>query len=228
MRDRNKWTIHSLTEQVGILSTALDQKARDVVALEAQIGYLKAENTQLRIQNDALQLRVASRNDIDGDTSASRTSRIPRSTDCLPLPPWKLYPKNTPPSCLTDQILQGFVDSIRAAGALALSSAREKAKAFPLKPNPSSLLDETHRSDDSISNVVADIVRTHPEIEGLPRQVAAFYLMSVFLKVHQRQEVSSAVDMYSGWSSLTETVGISCPSGSGLSLPSCQLRIPHG
>lgn len=189
MRDRNKWTIHTLTEQVGILSTALDQRARDLAALEAQIGFLKAENTQLRTQNAVLQRHMADRNDDDGDASASRTGHSPGSSGGLPSPPWKLVPKNTPPSCLTDQIVQGFVDTIRAAGALTPSWPRENTKVFPLKPNLCSLLDETHRSDDGISNVVADIIRTYPEIiSGLPRQVGVFYLITTFLKVSSYQE----------------------------------------
>lgn len=182
MRDRNKWTIHTLAEQVGMLSTALNQKASDLAALEAQISYVKAENIQLRTQYAALQLRMADRNNNDGDASTSRTS--PSSTDSSPLPPWKLYPKNTPHSCLADQILLGFVDKIRADGALTPSWAGEKAPVFPLKANLCSLLDETRRSEDAISDVVADVIRTYPEIvEGLPRQVAVFYLMSTFLKV---------------------------------------------
>lgn len=183
MRDRNKWTIRTLTDQVAFLSGTLDQKARDVAALEAQIRHLKGENTQLRTQNAAFHLSMVAQKGNDGDASSSRASHNPSGSGSLPSPPWKLYPKNTPPGCLTDQIVQGFVDRIRAAGGLMLSSRREKTNAFLLKPNLCSLLEETHRPEYDISNVVTDILGTHPEIEGLPRQVAAFYLMSTYLKV---------------------------------------------
>lgn len=184
MRDRTKWTINTLSEQVAVLSTALDQRTRDVAALEAKMGYLETENAQLRTQNAALQLSLLGR---DGDDQASEihAGHSPGSTVSLPSPLWELHPKNTPPSCIADQILQGFVDTIRAGGTLTgvPSSPREKAKKFPLKPNLFSLLDEKHRPDDDISNVVADVVRTYREIEGLPKQVAVFYLIATLLKV---------------------------------------------
>ncbi|KAM0517268.1 hypothetical protein ACHAPS_008235 [Verticillium nonalfalfae] len=38
-------------------------------------------------------------------------------------------------------------------------------------------------TEDDISNVVADIVRSYPEIETLPKQVAVFWNMALLLKV---------------------------------------------
>lgn len=182
MRDRTKWTIQTLSEQAAALSTALDQRAREVAALEAKVGCLEAENAQLRTQNAALQLSLMGRKkgDNDGDDgTVSQTDLSPGSITSLSRPLWELVPKNTPPSCMADQILQGFVDTIRSGG----SRPTDKAFEFPLNPNLCSLLDPKHRSDDDISNVVADVLRTYREIESLPKQVGVFFVMATLLKV---------------------------------------------
>lgn len=188
MRDRTKWTINTLSEQVTVLSSALDQRARDMQCLETKVGFLETENAQLRTQNAALQLSLMGRNDTDSANDvASLIGQSPAgSSTSLALPPWELYPKNKPASCLADQILQGFVDTVRANG-MPVSSPGEKAKKFPLKPNLCSLMDKEHRSDDDISNVVADVLRTYEEIESLPKQVAVFYVMATLLKVSTRE-----------------------------------------
>ena len=206
MRDRTKWTIHTLSEQVAVLSAALDQRARDMATLEGKVGYLETENAQLRTQNAALQLSLMGRRNSSGDggghdgaaASAAVATVSPGSVHSLPSPLWELYPKNTPPSCLADQILQGFVDTIRAsgtgsgsaAGTVVPSSPRERARRFSLRPNLCSLLDRQRRSDDDISNVVADVLHTYREIEELPKQVAVFYIIATLLKV--RQSVSES------------------------------------
>ena len=187
MRDRTKWTIHSLTEQVGVLTSSLDQRIHDFHALEARVRQLEGENAQLRAQNAALQLSLLGRGG-DADASAGSPSGVsqghsPGSVNNLSSPLWELVPNNTPPSCLADEILQNFVNKTRTGGLLMPMMPAEKAKRFPLKPNLCSLLDEKHRSEDLISNVVADIVRAYTEIQGLPRQVAVFFNMTLLIKV---------------------------------------------
>lgn len=184
MRDRTKWTINALSEQVAVLSSALDQRVQEVQAMDAKLGFLETENAQLREQNAALQLSLMGHTDMDSvaDSAAQIGPSPAASASSLALSLWELYPNNNVASCLADQILQGFVDTVRSTG-MAVSSPREKASRFPLKPNLCSLMDKDHRSDDDISNVVADVLRTYQEIESLPKQVAVFYVMATLLKV---------------------------------------------
>ncbi|CAM1505008.1 Fc.00g106450.m01.CDS01 [Cosmosporella sp. VM-42] len=179
MRDRNKWTIQTLSDQVACLSSALEERTRALGVMEAKLGFLESENSQLRTQNAALQLSLLGR---DNEDESGRSPGVVSTTSSFGTALWELHPKNTPPSCLADQILQGFVDAIRTEGVFNPSSPGERAAKFPLRPNLCSLLDESHRSDDDISNVVADVLRTYREIEGLPKQVAVFYIMATLLK----------------------------------------------
>ncbi|KAH6898114.1 hypothetical protein B0T10DRAFT_577616 [Thelonectria olida] len=180
MRDRNKYTIQSLSEQVAYLSGALKERARAFDMLETNLGFLETENAQLRIQNAALQLSLMGRHGVDDD--AAHSPGVVSNASSIGRALWELHPNNTPAGCLADQILQGFVDAIRAEGALLHTSPGERAARFPLRPNLGSLLEQNHSSDDDISNVVADVLRTYREIEGLPKQVAVFYLMATLLK----------------------------------------------
>jgi hypothetical protein len=174
MRDRNKWTIHTLTEQVSYLSYALEDRTRELGVLQARAALLEGENTHLRTQNAALQLSLMGR---DG---------IPNLKSLTAANPWEIPTKNSPPNCLADQILQGFVQSVRTESILSTTTVVERAAAYSLKPNLASLVDTTNRSGDDISNVVADLVRTYHEIYALPKQVAVFYLMASLLKVRQQ------------------------------------------
>lgn len=181
MRDRNKWAIQTLSDQVACLTSALDERNRAMSLLETKMGYLESENSQLRTQNAALQLSLMGRDGLGEETGHS--PGVVSNASSIGPALWELHPKNTPPSCLADQILQGFVDGIRTEGVLVPSSPGERAARFPLRPNLCSLLDKSHHSEDDISNVVADVLRTYCEIEGLPKQVAVFYVMGALLKV---------------------------------------------
>ncbi|KAH6999063.1 hypothetical protein BKA56DRAFT_41256 [Ilyonectria sp. MPI-CAGE-AT-0026] len=180
MRDRNKWAIQTLSDQVACLTSALDERNRAMSLLETKMGYLESENSQLRTQNAALQLSLMGRDGLGEETGHS--PGVVSNASSIGPALWELHPKNTPPSCLADQILQGFVDGIRTEGVLVPSSPGERATRFPLRPNLCSLLDKSHHSEDDISNVVADVLRTYCEIEGLPKQVAVFYVMGALLK----------------------------------------------
>ncbi|KAL2212990.1 hypothetical protein CC79DRAFT_1374457 [Sarocladium strictum] len=182
MRDRNKWTIHTLSEQVAALDAALRERTRDLGALEAKVSFLEGENAQLRTQNAALQLSLLGRNDEDGVDMPGASPGVASTVSSLSTPLWEMFPKNITPTCLADTILQGFITTMRAEGVQKASRSGQKAARFPLRPNLQSLLDKEHRSEDDISNVVADILGTYREIEGLPKQVAVFYLMATLLK----------------------------------------------
>lgn len=180
MRDRNKWTIQTLSDQVACLSSALEERTRALSVMEAKLGYLETENSSLRTQNAALQLSLLGR---EGNDDEGKSPGVVSTASSFGTALWELHPKNSPASCMADQILQGFVNAMRAEGLYKPSSPGERAARFPLRPNLCSLLDDANRSDDEISNVVADVVRTYREIETLPRQVAVFYIMATLLKV---------------------------------------------
>ncbi|KAI9902319.1 hypothetical protein N3K66_001671 [Trichothecium roseum] len=206
MRNRTKWTIQSLTDQVGALTSAVDQRARDLSILEARARDLEAENAQLRTQNAALQLSLmAHRQQTDnsngsnvddisaGSPAACNTSQSHCSpvkgvnvVPNLPLPLWELVPNNTAPGCLADDILQTFVDKTRADRLLSAVSPmkpEDQKRGFPPRPDPRSLLGgERIRSSDQVSDVVAGIVKAYEEIQGLPRQVAVFFNMTLLVK----------------------------------------------
>lgn len=184
MRDRNKWTIHTLSEQVAALDAALRERTRGIDVLEARVNYLEAENAQLRTQNAALQLSLLGRNgEEDGGDVTGASPGVASTVSSLSTPLWEMHPKNIAPTCLADTIFQGFIDTMRAEGVQKAMRMGHNSARFPLRPNLRSLLDREHRSEDEISNVVADVLGTYHEIEGLPKRVAVFYLMATLLKV---------------------------------------------
>ena len=60
MRDRTRWTIANLTEQVAFLTQVLDERTCDVSVLDSRLRILETENAHLRTQNAALQLSLTS------------------------------------------------------------------------------------------------------------------------------------------------------------------------
>ncbi|ROT38015.1 hypothetical protein SODALDRAFT_360336 [Sodiomyces alkalinus F11] len=198
MRDRNKWTIHTLTEQVAFLNHAVEEKNRQIFILQARLGALENENAHLRTQNAALQLSLMGRENEeaaaaaagasagnplpDGATRALTAPRLGQVAAATTLHPWEILPKDTSPTCLADEILQNFIDSVRTKALISPKPAHERAAAYSRKPRVCSLMDPRRRTEDVISNVVADIVRSYPEIETLPKQVAVFWNMALLLK----------------------------------------------
>ncbi|OIW28610.1 hypothetical protein CONLIGDRAFT_654811 [Coniochaeta ligniaria NRRL 30616] len=175
MRERTKWTIANLTEQVAFLSRALEERSQEAAITDSRICVLEAENSHLRTQNAALQLSLI------GFTGAQ--DQMVDGSDVAPEPnPWEMLPNTAPPTCLADQILQGFLSSKREERLSASETASDKVAAYAAQPNLVSLLDKDRRSDDDISNVVGDIIRSYLEINTLPKQVAVFYIMSTLLK----------------------------------------------
>lgn len=176
MRERTKWTIANLTEQVAFLTRALEERTQEAAITGSRICVLEAENAHLRTQNAALQLSLigftgAQDQVADGSVVAAEPN------------PWETPPNNAPPTCLADQILQGFLNSKREERLSPSENASDKVAAYAAKPNLAPLLDKDRRSDDDISNVVGDIIRSYLEINTLPKQVAVFYVMSTLLKV---------------------------------------------
>jgi hypothetical protein len=174
MRDRNRWTVHNLTEHVAFLTRTGEETARDVATLNTRLQALETENEHLRVENAALRLSLM------GDDTVQQPQLSPVAPIC---PPWETPPNNTPPTTLADQILQTFVETKRRGSVTASTPPVERAAAYPSISNLCSLLDKDQRTEDETSNVVCDIVRSYTEIETLPNQVAVHYVMSTLLKV---------------------------------------------
>ncbi|CAK7212825.1 hypothetical protein SCUCBS95973_001592 [Sporothrix curviconia] len=208
MRDRTKWTIYNLNEQVAFLTQMLSDRARDVNLLNSRMRMLETENSQLRAQNAALQLSLmgsqppndpaavaaaaaaaasaalaaganGTAGSIGGILPAGDTSsqgQVSMQKPEVVKKPWEVPPVDGPPTCLSDQILQGFITS------KVHQRSVDGALTFGFKPNLCSLLEKDRRTSDAISDIVGDIVRSYFEIDTLPKQVAVFYIMCSLLK----------------------------------------------
>jgi hypothetical protein len=176
MRERTKWTIANLTEQVAFLTRALEERSRQQTLIESRFCILEGENAHLRTQNAALQLSLIG-------FTGGQDHIADGPADGAEPEPWELLPSNAPPTCLADQILQGFLASKREQRLSVSGPVSDKVAAYAAKPNLVSLLDKDQRSKDDISNVVGDIVRSYLEIDTLPKQVAVFYILYALLKV---------------------------------------------
>lgn len=169
MRDRQRGLVQSLTEQVDFLTRTLDENLRGIGLLETRIVALEAENAQLRAQNAAWQLGLLGR------------SGVPEAPVTKRPEPWQIPPSNTTAGCLADSILQNFILKERIEKASMQQS--EGPDDTNLRPNPAFLIHEQKRTDDEVSNVVGDLVRSYSEIATLPKQAAVFYVMGVLSKV---------------------------------------------
>jgi hypothetical protein len=198
MRNRAKWTLESLTDQVTHLSKALEHESRQTGNLNHRVFVLEQENDQLRAENAALQLRflgdLAAENDGNGSTMggggigggppASTTGTL---SDALAdmvvvvdeLPEWSRLPLNMTPTCLSDQILQGFLGA-------QLQDRRAEMIATP-RPDLLRLINGSGPSGSTNANdVVLDVVKSYHEIDTLPKQVAVHFLMFRLMRVGAR------------------------------------------
>ena len=181
MRDRAKWTVHSLTEQVKALTKSLEDQSLHMQQLSHRMQQVESENDHLRVQNAALRLSLLGETDQQDGTGEDSGMRVPL---------WAVPPNNTPPSCLSDNILQDVVTR-RRTGRPSISHSNAPSPATPEsllnattypKPNLCALVDKNLRADDDISNTVSDIIRSYTEIEALPNKVAVSYTMTTLLK----------------------------------------------
>jgi hypothetical protein len=112
MRDRNKDTIQTLTHQVAYLTHALECETHRSGELACKVQTLESENNGLRVQLAALRPATPMLPPVDSTLNNT--------------PPWQVVPINTPPTCLSDQILQEFVQRQRTLHAgLTSDSQRE-------------------------------------------------------------------------------------------------------
>lgn len=170
MRERTKWNIQCLTSQVEHLTRALETETREKNDLYNRFLAVSEENDHLRVQKAALQLRLLGNGQTPPDGASSPTT----------IAPYERIPLNTAPSCMSDQILQTFVESRWEAYAFQTAG---RIESYPDKPDLSALFDgRPNRNVDETSSVVGDIVRSYTEIDTLPKKVAVHYLMSTLLK----------------------------------------------
>jgi hypothetical protein len=172
MRDRTKWQLQNLTEQVTYLSRLVEEKNEHNARMQVQVQSLQSELEQLKDENGALRLRLI------GQPIDSLESR----SDTLPL--WQIPTANTTPTCMSDQIIQSFVASSRAGEEIAPSTPglHTAVATYADRPNLCFLLDRNHRPADALSNMVGDIVLSYKEIETLPKQASVFYIIATLLK----------------------------------------------
>ncbi|KAF2264446.1 hypothetical protein CC78DRAFT_580519 [Lojkania enalia] len=163
MRERTKWNIAYLTEQVTHLTQALETETREKAELYNRFLAVSEENDHLRVQKAALQLRLLGNGQ---DPTEESPPNLPAGT----LMPYEAVPLNTTPMCMSDQILQTFVESRWEAYAFQTAGRVEN---YPDKPDLSALFDgRPNRRVDETSAVVGDIIRSYTEIDTLPKQVA--------------------------------------------------------
>ena len=167
MRDRANWTIYSLQEQVTQLTQTLAIERNEIAELRRAIHLVGAESDRLRSENASLRLQMLSRDEslLDPGTRA--------------LSPHEMVPMNKVPTCLSDQILQSFVESRRLTP-LSFDASNQLEAAEGLNINY--LLDRSqYKRANTISHIVTDVVRSYTEIETLPRQVACLYVINHLL-----------------------------------------------
>jgi len=171
MRERTKWNIQLLTQQVDQLTTALQSTTQQKNDLYNRFLAISEENDHLRVQKAALQLRLLGNGQSPSEHGASPTTAIA---------PYEAIPLNTSPTTMSDQILQTFVESRWEAYAFQTAG---RIESYPEKPDLSALFDgRPNRSVDETSAVVGDIVRSFREIDTLPKQVAVHYIMSTLMR----------------------------------------------
>jgi hypothetical protein len=207
MRERTKWNINCLTEQVTQLTHALETERREKNELYNRFLAVSEDNDHLRVQKAALQLRLLGNG---RDSPEGGSSAVPPEI----VEPHEAIPMNTSPTCMSDQILQTFVESRWEAYALQKTGRVEN---YPDKPDLSALFDgRPNRSIDETGAVVGDIVRSYTEIDTLPKQVAVHYVMSTLMKVGRPLKGKSCMTGLigdSGWSCGRSPVSSRCLSG---------------
>ncbi|ORY09227.1 hypothetical protein BCR34DRAFT_376067 [Clohesyomyces aquaticus] len=195
MRERTKWNMQCLSEQVAQLTRALDISTREKDELYNRFLAISEENDHLRVQKAALQLRLLGNG--QGPAGAVGVEGVGVGVGVgdaagLGIPALEAHesiPLNTCPTTMSDQILQTFVESRWEAYAFEgidvhrTGDIGRRIEAYPDKPDLSALFDgRPNRRVDETSAVVGDIVRSYTEIDTLPKQVAVHYVMSTLMK----------------------------------------------
>jgi hypothetical protein len=188
MRDRTQGRIKELEAQVAYF---VDRSA----TMESQLSTASAENASLKAENQSLSRELESfRFGVTPDLciddavdllsiANARTSLQKDEPQLISLPPpvnvWEQVPWNTPPTCVSDGILYGYIATQRS------KLMNEASPLFPDdEPDLSSLLLPAIASQPkSLSTVIADIVLRYKEVNTLPMKVGVQFLMFKILNV---------------------------------------------
>lgn len=173
MRDRAKWTVDSLTEQVRSLTEALEGETHRAAQLDFRVQNLQQENSQLRTEVAALQLQaMEAMRPVDHPSTLSSISTMSLSPE---MQEWQRFPLNVSPTCLADQIFQGLL-SAQLSGHLSEMVASTH-------PDLSRLIESSAAHGGDANDVILDIVRSYTEIDSLPKQVAVHFVMFSLARV---------------------------------------------
>lgn len=136
--------------------------------------------------DETLQPRTASAsngswNGVSSDRSQQRPlpyhSQHPGDAD---LPRYSMPVKNCGPTCPLDGILLDFLAERRQRAAEGLSVAQVVGPSYP---SVSSLLNPSNSSlSHPLSKVFTDILKTFPDLSGIPESVAVLYIMFLFMR----------------------------------------------
>lgn len=97
-----------------------------------------------------------------------------------PLEAWNTLPRTLEATCPLDNLLLDFLAERHAQAA---EGAPSKTLVGPLYPDFSYLLNpEKHDQSHPLSKVFTDILRTFPDISGLPERVAVLYIMFLLMR----------------------------------------------
>lgn len=80
MRDRTRWTIQTLTDQVAMLSAALEEKARHAAILETQVAHLTGQNMQLHKERVSMELSMLDGTSGVGGSTLAAGAEYPMSS----------------------------------------------------------------------------------------------------------------------------------------------------
>ncbi|KAF2426612.1 hypothetical protein EJ08DRAFT_671828 [Tothia fuscella] len=200
MRDRNKYIIQALTQQVSDLKQALEHESQHSAELAFKMQSLEDENDSLHVQVAALRLRL-----LRGPAGEHIEGMIQGSEPVLETRPlWQITPLNTPPNCLSDQIQYDLFRRFRTqtlgsqypVSPAASMTSNNPASTIPIltsltRFNLCPIVDKQLRSDNEISNVVSGIIWSYPEVNTLIKRVALHFLMSALLQWQLLQDEQS-------------------------------------
>lgn len=149
---------------------------------------------------------------------------------------YETVPLSCPSTCLSDRILQNYIEARRLGTSdIAQVELSEQPAWLPdinalLTPNAT----KPRGDDRSLSAVVSDILLSYHEINTLPRKVAVLYIMYKLLNVgiYNYAPPGKCLErtdtLKSGSSTEPKQLMIKCQAGSDLNRSKCKFHTQHG